>query len=303
MFKDFRIAEGKVAPAEEESWTVRVYVNPDDLEKATLVRDYRVDEHTLNSALDPDELSRLEFEPEHVAMILKRPKGYCRTDPLLFGDSSTGLFLFKDRLIVVLNEELPLFSSRQFNRVSSLNDLMLKLIFGAISSYLDRLKVINSITDELEHKINAAFENRSLISLFTLEKNLVYYLRSISSNGVLIERLKHAAQRIGLVQEEVELLDDITIENNQCQKQAEIYSNVLASLMDARASIVGNNLNMLMKTLNLITIGIMVPTLVVSVFSMNVSIPMEDHPYAFWMIMGLAATSLAGVMIWWKRRK
>ena len=303
MNKDFAIAEGKVIPAEQGTGAVRVYVNPDEQEKAYLVRELRVDEHTLNSALDPDELSRLEFEPEHVAIIMKRPKGYCRNDPLLFGDGSTGIFLFKDRLIIVLNEEIPLFSTMQFNKVLSLNDLLLKLIFGSIASYLDRLKVISTITDDLEHKINASFEKRYLISLFNLEKNLVYFLKSITANGVLIERLRHASTRIGFTQDESEFLDDITIENNQCLKQAEIYSNVLASLMDARASIVGNNLNVLMKTLNLITIGIMVPTLVVSIFSMNVSIPLEKHPFAFWMIMGLAALSLIGVMVWWKRRK
>jgi magnesium transporter len=302
MNKDFVIAEGKVVPADSGTGTVRVYVSPDDAEKTYLVKELGIDEHTLNSALDPDELSRLEFEPEHVALILKRPKGYCRNDPLLFGDGSTGIFLFKDKMIIVLNEEIPLFSTKPFNRVTSLNDLLLKLMFGAITSYLDRLRVINTITDDLEQKINASFENRYLISLFNLEKILVYFLKSITANGTLIERLRNASSRLGFGQEQSEFLDDITIENTQCLKQAEIYSNILASLMDARASIVGNNLNILMKTLNLITIGIMVPTLVVSVFSMNVGIPFQEYPGAFWGILGLAALSLIGVMVWWKKR-
>ncbi|MEO0108096.1 MAG: CorA family divalent cation transporter, partial [candidate division WOR-3 bacterium] len=85
--------------------------------------------------------------------------------------------------------------------------------------------------------------------------------------------------------------------------QAEISSNILASLMDARASIVSNNLNVLMKTLNLITIGIMVPTFVVSAFSMNVGIPFSGHPHAFWIILGLAGVSLVGMLLFWRYKR
>ena len=82
-----------------------------------------------------------------------------------------------------------------------------------------------------------------------------------------------------------------------------MYSNILASLMDARASIVSNNLNVLMKTLNIITISIMVPTLVVSIFSMNVKIPMAHHPFAFLGIMGLSAVAMSAFLVFWKYRK
>ena len=93
------------------------------------------------------------------------------------------------------------------------------------------------------------------------------------------------------------------IENRQCYEQAEIYSNILASMMDARVSIVSNNLNWLMKTLNIITIAIMLPTLVVSLFSMNVKFPGQEHPYAFWGILMLAVVSVFAVrMVWWWKK-
>jgi len=132
---------------------------------------------------------------------------------------------------------------------------------------------------------------------------LVYYLNSINSNGFVLERLKLNAAKIGFAVEELEFLDDTIIENSQCYKQAEIYSNILAGLMDARVSIVSNNLNVLMKTLNIITIAIMVPTLVVSAFSMNVAIPLQGHPRAFWIIMGLAVTSVMGVIYLWRMKR
>ena len=140
-------------------------------------------------------------------------------------------------------------------------------------------------------------ENRYLLNLFTLEKSVVYYLNAIHSNAVLIEKLKNNAAKIGLGQDQMELLDDILVENNQCYKQAEIYSNIFASLMDARASIVSNNLNVLMKTLTIVTISIMVPTLVVSIFSMNVKIPMQDFFHAFSVIMGMAILSVLVFLI------
>jgi magnesium transporter len=159
------------------------------------------------------------------------------------------------------------------------------------------------ISDSLEDKINSSMKNKYLINLFTLEKSLVYYLNALSSNSFVIERIKHNAAKIGLTVEETEMVDDIIIENNQCYKQAEIYSNILAGLMDARVSIVSNNLNILMKTLNIITIGIMVPTFVVSAFSMNVKIPLSEHPQAFWIVIVLALLSVLSFMSFWKFKK
>ncbi len=146
-------------------------------------------------------------------------------------------------------------------------------------------------------------ENKYLLNLFTLEKSLVYYLDATHSNNAVIEKLKNNAAKIGFSQENVEFLDDIQIENTQCLRQTEIYSQVLASLMDARASIISNNLNIRIKALTLITIAIMLPTLVVSIFSMNVKIPLEEHPHAFWIIAILAATSSIIVGILWWRKK
>jgi magnesium transporter len=303
MLKRYLLADSKVVETEDQQGQILLFINPDEAERKHLLDDYQLDEHTLNSALDPDELARLEFEPEHVAMIFKRPKNYSSKDQFLFKVASVGVFLFKERVIVLLSEDVPLFTGKFFQKVTSLQDFYLRIIGRTIYHYLEHLKVINMITDSLEQKINASMENKYLLNLFTLEKSLVYYLSAINSNSMLIEKIKNNAAKLGLTQDNVDLLDDITIENNQCSKQAEIYSTILASLMDARASIVSNNLNILMKTLNIITIGIMVPTLVVSIFSMNVEIPLNDRsPLYFWFIIGLAIISVATFMMFWKRR-
>lgn len=304
MLRRYQIENSKIVETADEKAPVLLFVNPDESEKRRLVDTYQVDEHTLSSALDPDEQARLECEPNHIAFIYKRPKNYSGDDQLLFKASTMGVFYFGDLLILVAAEDTSLFEGKQLAKVATVRELMIRLIYRAIFHFMEHLRIINTIADDVEQKINKAMENKYLINLFALQKSLVYYQNAVNSNGALIEKIRHNAARFGFTQEEMELLDDIVIENNQCYRQAEVYSNILASLMDARASIVSNNLNVLMKTLNIITISIMVPTLVVSIFSMNVTLPfgLKDHP-AFGLIMGLAAVSMVGFLIFWKYKK
>lgn len=214
-----------------------------------------------------------------------------------------GLFLYKNKLVIVLPEEIPLFIGKRFNFVADLNEVFLKIIYNAISHYLEHLRVINLITEEIEDKMTQSMDNKYLLNLFSLEKSLVYYASAITANGLVFEKLRNFSSRVGLNEQNREMLEDIIIENTQSQKQAEIYSNILASMMDARASIVNNNLNVLVKKLNTITIWIMVPTFVVSAFSMNVAIPLAKHPHAFLIIMGLAILSVWCAVLYWKYRK
>ena len=303
MLKRYHIVDGKILPTESDPASIWVFVCPDETEKRLLVDSHKIDEHTLNSALDPDEVSRLEFEPEHMAVIFKRPKSYSAEDNLLFKVNSAGLFLFADRLVLVLSEDVPLFDARQFLRATSPAEVMLRLIYRTIFHFIEHLRVITMISDSLEGKIDQSMENKYLLNLFTLEKSLVYYLNAINANSIVIDRLRNNAQKIGFTAEQLELLDDVAIENQQCYKQAEIYSNILSSMVAARASIVNNNISALMKTLNIITIGIMVPTFVVSAFSMNVSIPFQRHPWAFWIVMGMSFSAMLSFLVWWRVRK
>jgi magnesium transporter len=292
----YTITNRKLVAADSDPCEVTVFVNPDETEKKYLLGDLKLDEHTLASALDPDEISRMEFEPEHVAVIFKRPKNYSAEEQFLFKVGSVGAYLFKERLVIVTADDSGLIEDIPQIPSFSPGGLILKMIYRSIVHFREHLKVIARISDELQKKINTALENRHLINLFTLQTSLVYYLNSLNSNGALLEKLRNNAVKIGLTTEELEILDDTLIENNQCMKQAQIYSDILAGLMDARASIVSNNLNVLMKTLTIITIAIMAPTLVVSAFSMNVGIPLSGHPYAFWIIMGLALLAMFGFL-------
>ena len=216
MLKTYKIFENKIVPESSNGGSIKIYVNPDEAEKKFLVEEYKLDEHTLNSSLDADELSRLEFEPDHLAMIYKIPKNYTASEPLLFRVNSMGAFVFKDKIIVVVNDDINLFHGKHFNKIVTLNDVMLKLIFTSIIHFIDHLRVINMLSDEIERKISTAMENRYLLNQFTLGKSLVYYQNAINTNTALIEKLKLNASKLNLTMEEIELLDDIMIENTQC---------------------------------------------------------------------------------------
>lgn len=269
MIKRYKIEGHQIRPVEAETPHIWVVVSPTDDEKKWLVENFNLDEHNFASAFDPEEPARMEFEPDHLALIFKRPKNYSSKDHFMFKVSSMGLFLFKDKLILALSEDINMFSGKYFKQVTGIREVFLKLIYNSIFHFMEHLKVINMIADEIESKITHSMENRHLLNLFTLEKSLVYYLNAINANSYVIDRLKHNTDKMELTQKSVEFLDDIIIENNQCYRQAEIYSNIFASLVGARASIVANNLNILMKNLNAVVIAVAVPSFFAGVGGMS----------------------------------
>ena len=269
MIKRYKIEGHQIKPVEAETPQIWVVVSPNDDEKKWLVENFNLDEHNFASAFDPEEPARMEFEPDHLALIFKRPKNYSSKDHFMFKVTSMGLFLFKDKLILALSEDINMFSGKYFKQVTGIREVFLKLIYNSIFHFMEHLKVINMIADEIESKITHSMENRHLLNLFTLEKSLVYYLNAINANSYVIDRLKHNTDKMELTQKSVEFLDDIIIENNQCYRQAEIYSNIFSSLVGARASIVANNLNILMKNLNAIVIAVAVPSFFAGVGGMS----------------------------------
>jgi magnesium transporter len=276
MKRYFSIVDRKLQEGGGPESPVWLVTAPTEEEQKSLVVELKIDEHTLHSALDPDEPARLEYEPDHTAMIFNRPKNYSEKDKFLFKVGSLGLFLFEKRLVIVTVDDVPLIGGKGFNALDSVSDVLLRVLNRAIGHFLEHLKVINMIADDIEKKINSSMENKHLLNLFSLEKSLVYYLNAIAGNDAVLTRLKNSAGRLELspAPRGVPGGRHHREQRSATAKRRSIPTS-LAGLMDARASIVSNNLNILMKTLNLITIVIMVPTLIVSVFSMNVTIPLE----------------------------
>ena len=282
MQKKYALREGKILETNDDDAVIFVYYSPDETERRYLIDVLKVDEHTLGSALDPEELGRLEFEPEHTALIFKRPKRYTAEDNFLFKVTTAGYFLFADKLVIVGEDVTGLFEGRHYTRMTSVSDVLLRVLFGNILHFTEHLRVMNTICDDLEHKVNTAMENKHLLHMFTIEKGLVYYLNAISSNNRVMEKMKLNASKIHLSPESLEYLDDLLIENAQCSEQANTHAQVLASLMDARASLVSNNLNVMMKNLNAIVIAVAIPSFFAGMGGMS-EFSAITHPNR-WMI-------------------
>jgi magnesium transporter len=260
MIRTFKLEQGRVVETTDGTGPVLFVTDPTAEEKAHLIATYQIDEHNLSSTQDPNELPRLEMEADHLAVIFKQPKRYSSRDNFQFHINAVGLFLFPDHLIVVAPSDLPGFEGRTFAKIQNLQMLFLRILSACIAHFISHLQVINEIANELEAKLATSMENRGLMLMFTIEKSLVYYVNAISANGRVIERLKANAknsQTEGLTPEMLEYVDDLAIENAQCLEQAQVYANVFTGLMDARASIVSNNLNVLMKRLTVINVVFM----------------------------------------------
>ncbi len=270
MIQLFDLADGAMVPATSLDPAIQVFVNPDAAERDLLRTGFGLDEHTLSSALDPDEVPRVELAPGRVLLIWKRPTSYSGRDTFYFDVASIGILLLERRMAVIVTDTLPLTSGARhvpaFHRPA---DVLLGLLAHTIQHYLEHLKVIKMIARDLQQKINTSMENKHLIQMFNLSESLIYYLNAINSNGVALARLRVHAEKTGFSTADLEFLDDLVIENDQCFKQAEIYSTVLSGLMDARGSLVNNNMNQLLKNLTRINVVFLPLNLIAGIGGMS----------------------------------
>lgn len=191
MVKEYRIEDGELVPCDDFQGVVKVYANPDLVERNDLEHIHRISPHNISSAMDPDEIGRMEFEEDHVMIIIKSPKNYSASDNFNFKVTSVGVFLYRDRLVLVMNsQETAILEGRQVFKVQTLHDALLKILYGTIAHFLGHLKVINLLSDSLEQKISSSMANEHLLNMFTIEKSLIYYLSGINSNAVVIDKLK-----------------------------------------------------------------------------------------------------------------
>jgi magnesium transporter len=271
MIKPFDIASNALVPSENPAAPVIVVINPDAAEAEGLRRDFEIDEHSLLSAFDPDEESRVEIDGESITIIWKRPMNYSGQDNFYFNVASVGLFLAKGRLAVVLTEDVSITptGARRAQKLVTPLDVMLAFLYETIHHYLEHLKVIKMISRDLQQKINTSMENKHLIQMFNLSESLVYYTNAINGNLGVLNRLKSYAEKNGLPEPVRDLIDDLLIENNQCFRQTEIYATVFSGLMDARGSLVNNNMNVLLRNLTIINIVFLPLNLIAGVGGMS----------------------------------
>jgi magnesium transporter len=269
MLQKFNLIKNQLVKDETDDTVIHMYINPDTDERQHLIATLDLDQHSLSSTLDPDEISRIEFKPESTFIVWKHPENFSFQGDIRFKVSSIGLVLTTGRLIVILAENVSLINEHHSYQMRNLTDVVLNIFSQTTRHFLEHLKVIKQISREIQQKINTALENEYLIQMFTLGESLTYYLNAISSNTAVLTKLRNNSEKMGLSPEQLEFLDDILIENNQCYKQAEIYSNILSGLMDARGTLVNNNMNVILKNLTIINTIFLPLNLIASIGGMS----------------------------------
>jgi len=270
--------------------------DPTPSELSTLRTTLKVPDDFLADIIDVDERSRMEVEDDLLLMIYRIPFQN-QSNGFPFTTIPLGIVLSKDELVIICqrnSEVLDDFFSRSGKGIVIENkiDLILHLFMRTTMFYHRYLKQINNQTGMIEQELEKSTKNKELHRLLKMEKCLVYFTTSLRSNEMMMAKLKNS-KWIRDFEFSQDLLDEAMIENKQAIEMAKIYSDIQSGMMDAFASVISNNLNIVMKQLTIITIMLMIPTLIASFFGMNVPNKLENNGYAFYIILGVSVLSAA----------
>lgn len=264
----------------------------------------------IKAALDEEERSRVEIEDNYVLVItnipIMRGKDMYDTLPL-------GIIITADCFITVClepNDVLACFNSATAKTFSTFKKtrFLFQILYKSATLYLKFLEQINRRSDDIELQLRRSMQNQEFFQLLELQKGLTYFTASLRSNGIVLEKLLRLRSNtqlqhlIKMYEEDEDLLEDVIIENKQAIEMVEMYGNILSSMMDAFASIISNNLNIVMKFLAAMTILLAIPTVIASFWGMNVNVPFSESAYGFFYVF-LLATTITGISAFtlWKK--
>lgn len=300
--------EGKLYKLEEYERNCWVsVVAPSESELKYLLDEFPIAEDYINYPLDIDEKARIERDEDAFFMLVRVPHFIGLKEEIPFTTIPVGLIVTKENIISICKEDNVIIDEFENGRIRDLNPakryrFMLQILQKAANKFLTHLREINKIVDGLEDKLQVSMRNKELQELLKYQKILVYYTTALKSNELMLERL----QRAGLFQnysDDAELLEDVIIEFQQAIEMTNISNNILTQMMGAYASIINNNMNIVIKFLTIITITISIPTLIASLYGMNVPLPGHDNPLMFHIIIGTCLALCFGVVwFFWKRR-
>jgi len=308
---DKRLFELTESTLEQGSWislikpSVEELVSVENITQAP--RDF------IRAALDPEESSRVEIDDDHILVVINVPKNH----DTINGEYDTipiGIIVARDYFVTVCQEDNDIFKNFDETRWRNFSTFkrtrfLFQILYSAAVLFLRDLRQMNRKSDNIEQDLRASMKNQELFLLLDLQKSLTYYSMSLRSNRVVVERLLRLTSNpqvnhiIKFREEDEELLDDVRVEFDQAIEMAQIQTVVLAGMMDAFASVISNNLNIVMKFLASITIVMAIPTMIASFFGMNVIIPGSAHPLGFWMVIFVTFIfSIITVIILWKKK-
>ena len=285
------------------SWFNLINPTREEIQQVSLV--LGLDESFLNNSLDADELSRMDYEDGNLLIITNVPvmdeEGNFDTLPL-------GLIFTPESVITVCSHENKIINSfnadtSKFFDTRHKANFMLSILFRAAKFYLRYLNIINKQTESIEDSLRKTTNNKALFQLMEIQKSLVYFTTALKDNQLVLQkllRMVHTAnlQRIlKFTEDDIDMLEDVIIENKQASEMVEMHRTILESMMDCMASIINNNLNLVMKCLAAITIIMSIPTMIGSFWGMNVPMPFGQNHFGFLIVItiSIVATFIAAV--------
>lgn len=289
MVKMFRTIEGtihEVSEAQEGCWIA--LTDPTAAEVLEISKQYKLDIDHLRAPLDEEERSRIEVEDDYILILVDIPVIEERNNKDWYGTIPLGIIITDQLIFTICLEETPVLGAFMDGRVRNFytykkTRFILQILYKNATMFLNYLRIIDKKSEVVERKLHASTRNAELIELLELEKSLVYFTTSLRANEVVLEKLLKL-DRIEQYSEDRELLEDVIVENKQAIEMANIYTGILSGTMDAFASVISNNLNIVMKLLATVTIVMSIPTMIASFYGMNVNsagMPGANNPNGF----------------------
>lgn len=291
-----------------DKWQPNCWVQvtcPTQEDKDFLENTLGIPDYFISDIADTDERARYEFDDGWVLIILHIPYVKEVRSRTPFTTIPLGIILNKDVCITVCNFETNMmidFVSFQQKRGVGFTDsvdMVFRLFLSSSVWYLKRLKQINTLLEKSKENLDHKIDNAALINLSKLQDSLTYFITSIRGNETLLSKLKF---KLPVDELDADLIEDVNIEMSQARESASIYANILDSTMDTYANIINNNMSSVMKMLTSITLLMMFPTLVASLFGMNLVNGMENAWWGFPLAMGITI-GVTILLLWYFRRK
>ena len=278
MINIYKTIDGKIVEIDEiEKHAWINMVNPTEEELLSISDQLNVEEDFLRAALDEEEISRVELDEDmnQALITIDVPIVDKTSQMVLYSTIPVGIIETHENIITVCLQSNTIIDDFAKGRVKHVftnpkTRFIFQMLYRVATRFLVYLRHINRMSTEIEKELHRSMKNKELIQLLDLEKSLVFFSTSLKANQSVLEKLQRG-RVIKLYEDDRELLEDVLIEVEQAIEMSNIYSNILSGTMDAFASIISNNLNIVMKVLTSITILMAIPTMVSSFYGMNVS--------------------------------
>lgn len=282
-------------------------VNPSNEEINRVCEETGIEEDFIKYPLDIEERARIDVEDNHILTIIDVPFLEVDNPSILYSTIPLGMIVVNDDyFITVCLKETSVIKDFEKGKVKGFftfkkTRFTIQLFYRNAIYFLNALKQINKATDSAEIELQKSLQNKELINMLNIEKSLVYFTTSLKSNELIMEKIL-SGRIMKLYEEDEDILEDAIIENKQAIEMAKIYSDILSGTMDAYASIISNNLNIVMKFLAAITIALSVPTIVSGFFGMNVFVPFATGRMGFFIIIGISILISVFTLVWLKKK-